>query len=102
MPTCLTVLKTLPETLNTYLDLKQKMIELKKELDSHKVILETAIMETENSTLWVDDYRLKLTELSRENFSLKTAREKMGNKILSPFIKLSHYSRLSISKTAAQ
>lgn len=42
-------------------------------------------------------YRIKSIGCKRENFSLKNAKQALGDKVLAPFISVSEYSQLKIT-----
>lgn len=73
--------------------LEAKAKKLREEIIEH--------VEMEGGTSEVGVYELKLIACERQNFDLKSAVAKLGDRVLSPFIKVTEYPRLSVKRKVA-
>jgi len=88
---------SLEQTVETYLEIQNKIKDLKSELSICKATIEEATIQSPDNLLILGPYKIKLSESTRNNFQLKDARQKLGDSILEPFTKLVHFTRLTVS-----
>jgi hypothetical protein len=85
----------------TYKSIKQKIEELEGMLKAPKAVLEAEAMKQPEGVFHVEHHTVKLVPGSRENFSIKTAREEMTEgdfkKHVAPLITVSHFTSLRVS-----
>lgn len=81
----------------SYKAIKAQIEALEDSLEPFKTTLETAALESPNMRLDLNGFKVVLSEASRENFSIKDARVKLGDEIVNQFIKISTYSQLRVT-----
>lgn len=93
--------KTLIEALNKYTALKAQIAELEEQMKPFKAKLEIAAQRSSDGIIVINDHKVHLVPVSRENFGLKKAKEtldqKAFEKFLAPFITVSNYTQLKVS-----
>lgn len=87
---------SLNEVAATYKAIQAEMDRLEEELRPLKTMLEEAATASPNSFLDLPGYQVRISPTEREVFSLKTARERMGEQILKPFIRISRFNTLRV------
>lgn len=83
-----------------YKETQEQIAELEKELEMLRSVLEKAALE-KGLVLELSHYKVTLSPSEREVFALKDARQKLGDTILRPFMRLAKYNRLKVAANAA-
>lgn len=107
--TQLTETKTqeLKSAYNRYLELKAQIDSLEEELKTHKNVIEEAVvMFGKDDTLQIDDMVASITAVTRENFKLKEAREKLDlealMKFITPYVSTTDFTQLRVKIVKAK
>lgn len=91
--------RSLEETALRYKLLQSQSEQLERVLKALRSELEHAIKtEGDGKVLVLETFKLSLSSCERENFSLKSARKSIPEKVLKPFISITAYSRLSVNE----
>jgi hypothetical protein len=86
----------LDQAVLTYQEIQAKIKFFENELKKPKAILEAAASATADGKIVTEKYKITLTVVQRENFSLKNARATLGEAALSPFISTCAYTQLRV------
>lgn len=89
--------QTLEMVAKEYKNIKAQIEALEESLKPFKSTLEEAALAAPDMKLDLDGYKVILSEVSRENFDLKTAKIKLGVEIVAPFVKVSNYTQLRVT-----
>ncbi len=92
---------SLNQVASAYKSIQDDISALEEELATHRSILEEAALATPHLMLDLQDFRVNVSPSERDVFSLKEAREQLGDKTLRPYLRLSKYNRLKVSAKAA-
>lgn len=87
---------TLNEIAATYKAIQAEMDRLEEELRPLKTMLEEAATASPDNLLDLPGYQVRVSPTEREVFSLKTARERMGEQIFKPFIRICRFNTLRV------
>lgn len=94
-------IKNQPANLNEiatkFLLVKMEIEAMEKLLSGYRSTLEAAA-QANQGVLELPEYRVSVSECERENFALKTARQAIPSEVLQPYISVSKYNRVSVSK----
>jgi hypothetical protein len=80
----------------TYKDISAKIKFLEEQLKAPKEVIEAAAAQTADGKIVTPEYKVTLSIVTRENFSLKNAKPVLGS-ALDPFISKSTYTQLKVS-----
>jgi hypothetical protein len=78
-----------------YKALMAEMEQIERMVKPYRDTLELAAMES-NGVIDLGTYRITVTPVEREVFSIKSARESLGYMILKPFLRVSKFNQLRI------
>jgi hypothetical protein len=86
------------ETLEKYFKLKEKERTLQEKISELREEIIGDLKDSNAKALEVEGYRAIWSDKIRESFQLKEARGVINESILAPFIKVSNYPSLRVSK----
>jgi hypothetical protein len=81
-----------------YMSLKSQIDQLEKQKDQLRKSIEQMVISEPEMKMSTETYNILLSECSRENFDLKTARVALGNEVVGKFVKVTNFKQLRVTK----
>lgn len=86
------------DTVREYVELKAQSEQLEKAMKRLRNVLEVALSGEPEHKAVIAGFRLVLIEVERDNFNLKKAKEELDGRMLRPYISISKYTQLRLTK----